>query len=175
MRSSLLTPASSPLDNKMILVPFSEQPVKNYHRSYNQPDSPKPGALCYFDASPRSRAITLPPSDSYLLVSNEWYPTPLSFGIMRLEPDYHQNLGGMRNKDLYAKYSGTKELVDYARYNENFVLVVTSSCCIRCNSTGYQGRSPWLVRSNSVVNELNDNLMRLACWDRRSKAQKQES
>src|SRR5580692_11255754 len=29
--------------------------------------------------------------------------------------------------------------------NENFVLVVTSSCCIRWNSTGYQGRSPWLV------------------------------
>jgi hypothetical protein len=37
------------------------------------------------------------------------------------------------------------DLVDYARYNENFVLVVTSSCCIRWNSTGYQGRSPWLV------------------------------
>jgi hypothetical protein len=39
------------------------------------------------------------------------------------------------------------ELVDYARYNENFVLVVTSSFCIRWNSAGYQGRSPWLVRS----------------------------
>src|ERR1700723_1990053 len=39
------------------------------------------------------------------------------------------------------------DLVDYARYNENFVLVVTSSCCIRWDSTGYQGRSPWLVRA----------------------------
>jgi hypothetical protein len=37
-------------------------------------------------------------------------------------------------------------LVVYARYNENFVLVVTSGCCIRWDSTGYQGRSPWLVR-----------------------------
>src|ERR1700734_1470317 len=36
-------------------------------------------------------------------------------------------------------------LVDYARYNENFVLVVTSSCCIRWDSMGYQGPSPWLV------------------------------
>src|SRR3984957_15818480 len=37
------------------------------------------------------------------------------------------------------------DLVDYARYNENFVLVVTSSCCIRWDSMGYQGPSPWLV------------------------------
>ena len=36
-------------------------------------------------------------------------------------------------------------LIDYARYNENFVLVVTSSCCIRWDSMGYQGPSPWLV------------------------------
>jgi hypothetical protein len=36
-------------------------------------------------------------------------------------------------------------LVVYARYNENFVLVVTSGCCIRWDSTGYQGGSPWLV------------------------------
>ena len=79
MRSSLLTPASSPRDNKMILVPFSEQPVENYHRSYNPPVSPKPDALCYLDASPRSRAITFPPSDSYLLISNEWYPHSLIF------------------------------------------------------------------------------------------------
>src|ERR1700735_910433 len=39
----------------------------------------------------------------------------------------------------------TITLVDYARYNENFVLVVTSSCCIRWDSMGYQGPSPWLV------------------------------
>src|ERR1700674_645527 len=39
------------------------------------------------------------------------------------------------------------DLVGYERYNENFVLVVTSSCCIRWDSTGYQGRSPWLVRA----------------------------
>jgi hypothetical protein len=32
-------------------------------------------------------------------------------------------------------------LVDYARYNENFVLVVTSSCCIRWNSTGIKGEA----------------------------------
>jgi hypothetical protein len=38
-----------------------------------------------------------------------------------------------------------QQLVVYARYNENFVLVVTSGCCIRWDSTGYQGRSPWLV------------------------------
>ena len=37
-------------------------------------------------------------------------------------------------------------LVDYARYNEHFVLLVTSSCCIRWDSMGYQGPSPWLVR-----------------------------
>jgi len=36
------------------------------------------------------------------------------------------------------------------RYNENFVFVVTSSCCIRWNSAGYQGRSPWLVSSRSL-------------------------
>jgi hypothetical protein len=40
---------------------------------------------------------------------------------------------------------GSESLVVYARYNENFVLVVTSGCCIRWDSTGYQGRSPWLV------------------------------
>ena len=40
---------------------------------------------------------------------------------------------------------GSESLVDYARYNENFVLVVTSSCCIRWDSMGYQGPSPWLV------------------------------
>ena len=40
------------------------------------------------------------------------------------------------------------DLVDYARSNENFVLVVTSNCCIRWNSTGYQGEAPfWLVRA----------------------------
>jgi hypothetical protein len=31
------------------------------------------------------------------------------------------------------------------RWRENFVLIVTSSCCIRWDSTGYQGRTRWLV------------------------------
>jgi hypothetical protein len=43
----------------------------------------------------------------------------------------------------------SESLIDYARYNENFVLVATSSCCIRWNSTGYQGRSPWLVSTST--------------------------
>jgi hypothetical protein len=32
-------------------------------------------------------------------------------------------------------------LVDYARHNENFVLVVTSSCCIRWDSTDIKGEA----------------------------------
>ena len=45
-------------------------------------------------------------------------------------------------------------LVVYARYNENFVLVVTSGCCIRWDSTGYQGLSPWLVSADRRLEEL---------------------
>ena len=46
-----------------------------------------------------------------------------------------------------------QQLVVYARYNENFVLVVTSGCCIRWDSTGYQGRSPWRVSVSGGVCE----------------------
>jgi hypothetical protein len=72
-------------------------------------------------------------------------------------------------------------LVDYAGYNENFVLVVTSSCCIRWNSTGYQGRSPWLVRSEAkdlcfcdvILREVKDlcNLFVSDSQDANKKAQ----
>jgi hypothetical protein len=37
--------------------------------------------------------------------------------------------------------SDSGRLVDYAGYNENFVLVVTSSCCIRWNSTDIKGEA----------------------------------
>jgi hypothetical protein len=59
------------------------------------------------------------------------------------EPKRRQRLSPQYQKAWLASFP--EDSVDYARYNENFVLVVTSSCCIRWNSTGYQGRSPWLV------------------------------
>jgi len=68
MRSSLLTPVPSPRHNKMILVPFSEQPCGKRFPSYNQTVSPEPEPLCYFDASPRGQAI---PATGLF---THWYP-----------------------------------------------------------------------------------------------------
>jgi hypothetical protein len=43
----------------------------------------------------------------------------------------------VRDEKLANLAGGVFSGVDYARYNENFVLVVTSSCCIR-SSVGIQ-------------------------------------
>jgi hypothetical protein len=55
MRSTLLTPASSPCRNKMILVPFSEQTVEKDPRIITRRLARNPTPLGYFDSSPRSK------------------------------------------------------------------------------------------------------------------------
>src|SRR5580704_10584684 len=65
MRSSLLTPASSPGHDKMILVPFSEQTVENHHPSYNQPVSPVPDPCSTW--TPRPAAKPSPPEVCLLI------------------------------------------------------------------------------------------------------------
>ena len=51
--------------------------------------------------------------------------------VAEYPPEESPDCGAFRRNSMKSPSILRFALVDYARYNENFVLVVTSSCCIR--------------------------------------------